>query len=65
MSRELLWVKKERLEGWACSACDWEFKASGPLVGDKIEEMKLHFERERDEAFKAHVCAKCPKRQAE
>jgi rubredoxin len=57
MARELVWVEKERFEGWACSACDWEFRASGPLVGDTIE-MKRNFERERDEAFKAHVCAR-------
>jgi hypothetical protein len=62
MTRELLWIKKERFEGWACPACDWEFKASRPLVGDTIEEMKRSFEWERDEAFKAHVCAKFPKR---
>jgi hypothetical protein len=36
--------------------CAWEFKSSGPLVGDTIEEMKRDYERERDEAFKAHVC---------
>jgi hypothetical protein len=58
MGRELVRVKKERFEGWACSACGWEFRASGPLVGDTIEEMKRAYERERDEAFKAHVCAR-------
>jgi hypothetical protein len=58
MGRELVWVKKERFEGWACSACGWQFTASGPLVGETIEEMKREFERERDEAFKAHACAK-------
>ena len=65
MGRELVWVEKERFEGWACSACDWEFRASGPLVGGTIEEMKRAYERERDEAFKAHVCAQHPKRPAE
>jgi hypothetical protein len=62
MSRELLWVKKERFEGWVCSVCGWEFKASRRLVGDTIEEMKRNYERERDEAFEAHACAERPKR---
>jgi hypothetical protein len=62
MGRELVWVEKERFHGWACSACGWEFRASGPLVGETIEEMKRAYERERDEAFKVHVCAKFPKR---
>ena len=65
MGRELVWVEKERFEGWACSACGWEFRASGPLVGGTIEEMKRNYERERDEAFGAHACAKHPKQPAE
>jgi len=65
MGRELVWVEKERFEGWACSACGWEFRASGPLVGGTIEEMKRNYERERDETFGAHVCAKHPKQPAE
>jgi hypothetical protein len=36
-------------------------KSSGPPVGDTLEEMKRNYERQRDEEFKAHVCAKHPK----
>jgi len=61
MGRELVWVEKDRFQGWVCSACGRKFRASGPLVGDTIEEMKRHYERERDEAFEAHACAKHPK----
>jgi hypothetical protein len=61
MARELIWVEKERFQGWACSACAWEFKSSGPLVGDTLDEMKRSYERRRDEEFKAHICAKHPK----
>lgn len=60
MGRELVWVEKERFQGWVCSACDWESRASGPLVGDTIEEMKQKYELERDEEFKAHACAEHP-----
>jgi hypothetical protein len=62
MTRELIWVERDRFRGWACSACAREFKASGPLVGDTIEEMKRDHERERDGTFKAHACAEHPKR---
>jgi len=61
MGRELVWVKKELFQGWACSACAWEFGASGPVVGKTIEEMQRDYERQRDEEFKAHVCAQHPK----
>jgi hypothetical protein len=60
MGRELIWVEKERFQGWMCSACGWEFRASGPPIGNTIEEMKQNYERRRDEAFKDHVCAKHP-----
>jgi hypothetical protein len=65
MARELVWVEKERFQGWACSACGWEFKASGPPIGNTLDEMKRTYERRRDEEFRAHACAKHPKRPAE
>ena len=49
MDRELIWVEKERFQGWACAACAWEFKSSGPLVGDTLDEMKRNYEGQRDE----------------
>jgi hypothetical protein len=64
MVRELVWVEKTHFQGWACSACAWEFKTSAPLTGNTLEEMKQHYERRRDEEFKSHVCAKHPKRSA-
>jgi len=64
VARELVWVEKERFHGWACSMCAWEFKTSGPLSGDTIDKMKRNYERQRDEEFNAHVCAKHPKRPA-
>ena len=46
MDRELVWVEKERFQGWVCSVCGWQFKGLGPLVGNTIEEMKRGFERD-------------------
>jgi len=37
MARELVWVEKERFQGWACSGCGWEFKSSGPVTGNTID----------------------------
>jgi hypothetical protein len=65
MARELIWVEKEHFHGWVCSACGWKFTSSGPLIGKTIDEMKRVYGRQRDEAFKAHVCAQHPKRPAE
>jgi len=64
MARELIWVEKENFLGWTCSACAWEFKPSGPPIGSTLEEMKHNYEGQRDQEFKAHVCAKHPSRPA-
>jgi hypothetical protein len=53
----MVWVERERFEGWACSNCTWIFKGSGPLGDKSIEEMKRQYETDRDKAFKSHVCA--------
>jgi len=56
--RKLVWVKREDFQGWACSRCAWAFNPAGPLVRESIEEMKTHYEAQRDQEFKSHVCAK-------
>ena len=38
------------------------FTASGPLVGNTIEEMKRQYESQRDTEFAAHVCAEHPRK---
>jgi len=40
MPRELVWFKKVLFQGWVCSACGWQFKSSGPPIGDTLYEMK-------------------------
>jgi hypothetical protein len=57
----MIWVKNARTEGWACSACAWTFKPSGPPIGDDLDQMKQNFERLRDKEFVTHVCAEHPK----
>jgi len=64
MRRRLVWVKTQNFEGWACAECAWAFKPSGPVVGDSIEEMKTHYERQRDKEFESHICAEHPKRKS-
>ena len=62
MAREMVWVKRERFHGWACSVCAWVFNASGPVVGKSIEEMKQLYEAERYKEFRSHVCAEHPRK---
>jgi hypothetical protein len=57
MPRELVWVERENFHGWACSECAWAFKPLGPLVGKSIDEMKMHYELQRDKEFASHICA--------
>ena len=59
--RKLVWAERQNFQGWACSECGWVFHALGPLVGNSIDEMKMHYERQRDKGFSSHVCAEHPR----
>jgi hypothetical protein len=61
MRRKLVWVKNRKFQGWVCSECAWAFNPLGPLVGESIEEMKTHYEEQRDKEFRSHVCAEYPR----
>jgi hypothetical protein len=37
--------------------CAWAFNPLGPIVGQSIDEMKMHYELQRDQEFASHVCA--------
>jgi hypothetical protein len=58
--RELAWIERKNFQGWACSECAWAFNPSGPLVGDSLGDMKMHYEQQRDKEFKSHVCTEHP-----
>jgi rubredoxin len=58
--REIVRIKSASNSAWACSACAWLFNATGPPQGNSIEEMTENFERQRDQAFAAHICAQHP-----
>jgi hypothetical protein len=60
MRRKLVWVERQNFQGWACSECAWAFNPSGPVVGKSIEEMKTHYEEQRDKEFASHACAGPP-----
>jgi hypothetical protein len=59
--RQLVWVKGQNVEGWACSHCAWEFNPSGIPPGKTLAEIKQKYELERDKEFESHVCAEHPK----
>jgi len=61
MRRKLAWVERPNFQGWACTECAWVFRASSPLAGETIDEMKAKFEEERDKKFASHVCAEHPR----
>jgi hypothetical protein len=61
MRRKLVWTEEERFYGWGCSECLWGFNPSGPPMGNSLEEMKYHYEQQRDKDFVAHVCAEHPR----
>jgi len=55
--RKLVSIEEQRFWGWGCSECEWVFRPLGPLVGQSLDEMKVHYEKQRDEEFASHVCA--------
>ncbi len=57
MRRKLVWVERQNFQGWARSECAWAFNSLGPLVGESIDEMKMHCELQRDKEFATHICA--------
>jgi hypothetical protein len=61
MHRKMIWIEDRNFQGWACSECAWAYKPLGPLVGESIDEMKVHYESERDKEFASHVCAAHPR----
>ena len=59
---ELVWVQRKLFTGWACSQCAWQFNPTGPVVGHSMTEMVEKYQKQRDDEFKALVCAKQPAR---
>jgi hypothetical protein len=57
MRRKLLWIEEQHFWGWSCSECAWLFRPLGPLVGESIDDMKVHYEKQRDNEFASHICA--------
>jgi len=62
MSRELVWIEKQRFQGFGCSKCNWRFKSSGAPTGRSFDEMLRNFELQRDKEFASHVCADHPQK---
>jgi hypothetical protein len=61
MDRKLVWVERPQFEGWVCSACAWVFNPRGPLVSESFDDMKMHYEQQRNKEFESHVCAEHPR----
>jgi rubredoxin len=61
MRRKLVWAESQNFRGWACSECGWAYNPSGPLVGESIDEMKMHYELQCNKEFTAHVCGEHPR----
>ena len=58
MNRKLIWVERPKFNGFGCSACDWVFKASSPLVGQSFDEVTQKYQNQMDKEFDAHDCAR-------
>jgi hypothetical protein len=61
MGRKLVWGERPNFQGWACTECAWVFNPSGPFIGESLDEMKMHYEQQRDKEFTSHVCVEHPR----
>jgi hypothetical protein len=61
MRRKLVWIEKQKFQGYGCSECTWVFKPSGNPTGKSLDEMKQNYEQVRDKDFADHVCAENPR----
>ena len=61
MRRKLILVERQNFAVWTCSECAWVFNPVGPPIGESLEEMKSHYELQRDKEFTSHVCAEHPR----
>ena len=61
MHRKLVWIEEQHFGGWSCSECEWLFRPLGPLIGESIDDMKVHYEKQRDKEFMSHVCSEHPR----
>ncbi|MBZ5600285.1 MAG: hypothetical protein LAN83_18420 [Acidobacteriia bacterium] len=59
MGRWLTWVSDQRLQGWACSQCDWTFPIPSLLTDP---EAKSAYDRLASVKFREHDCAAHGKR---
>jgi hypothetical protein len=62
--RKLVWVEGKKLAGWGCSNCAWLFCPSNLPLGNTLNEMTEHAQRELDNGFASHDCAAHPRREA-
>jgi hypothetical protein len=57
MARSLIWISDQRLQGWACSECGWNFPVPS-LLSDP--EAKSAYDRLAAGKFRDHNCAEYP-----
>jgi hypothetical protein len=61
VGRFLTWVSNQRLQGWACSECDWTFPIPALLTDP---EAKSAFDRLAAAKFRGHDCTAHGQRRA-
>jgi hypothetical protein len=61
MARWLTWVSDQRLQGWACSQCEWHFPVPS-LLADP--DAKSAYDRLAAAKFQDHACAEHDQRAA-
>jgi hypothetical protein len=59
--RQIVYIRTESAQVWACSDCAWTFDPVGPPRGSSLEEMKQNYERQRDKEYASHVCTEHPR----
>jgi hypothetical protein len=56
-SRKLVWIEEQGIGGWGCSNCSWVFHPSNLPVGNSLNDLTTHAQRQLDKEFSSHNCA--------
>ena len=62
--RKLVWVEGQKVAGWGCSNCVWVFRPSNLPIGNTLDELAAHAQRQLDSEFSSHNCAEHTRREA-
>jgi hypothetical protein len=58
--RKIAWLQTKKIAGWGCSKCSWFFLPVPIAVGNSLDLMTAHIQKQLETEFASHDCAQHP-----